>query len=63
MATIAHLGQLSLPAELTDSSLSFPSRDPGLGNRCPESAITRLLPPDNVLSVDVSDVRLVVPVS
>lgn len=61
MATIAHSGQLSLLAELTDSSLSFPSRDPGLGNHCPKSAISLLLPPDNGLCVGVSHVRLVVP--
>lgn len=44
ISAIAHSGQLSLLAELTDSSLSFPSRDPGLGSRCPESAISHLLP-------------------
>lgn len=67
ISTIAHLGQLSLLAELTDSSLSFPSRDPDLGNRCPQSAISHLLPPGsglcNGLCVDVSHGRLLVPVS
>lgn len=45
------------------TSLGFASRDPGLGNGCPEFVISRFPPPANKLCVAASCCRLTVPVS